>query len=432
MRTRSVLALAVLVVIAACGDPGSSRTTVERVTTLSTSATTVAPAAPEPPTTQASTTTTAVPTRIDTYRDEYVLATSRGEVILTGEHTADADRWIQRYGPDDDGLVIETVAVGDEQWERFDDEPWTVIDDPAADLFDHPLVVEDVLATFTAIGPDEHEGLPVEVYRLEGQAVADYAGPGLEFENGSITVAVFAGESFASYEIVINQDSDQWIRATYRIFDVGATLTIERPEVPLEVTSCRDPFAQFIEEVGSYRSRYDLLHSGSAFSSIEELRLLEPWAWQQTVRFRGTDAFIDTLWVNGGFQYWREPGGDWQEDSDGSYQSLTYRPFVDDLWIPDLVKMFDPVASDTINGRDVDVYELGLDDIRRLNDGLVNRTDTLAATFWIEPCSSPELLKLEVLATGDGYADGEFHIVYEVFDLGTTDSIDIPPAALDD
>ena len=42
---------------------------------------------------------------------------------------------------------------------------------------------------------------------------------------------------------------------------------------------------------------------------------------------------------------------------------------------------------------------------------------------------SPELIGLEVIATGSRYAEGEFHVVYELFDLGTTDVIDIPAEA---
>jgi hypothetical protein len=351
-----------------------------------------------------------------------------------GEHRPGASRWTQVYGPEPGPAAIETVVIGDEMWERSGDE-WTAVADPAAgDVpFSHPFGVELVTTTFEYFGTGAHEGYPVEIYRAEGPGViADLELNPEVYERGTVTAAVLANGTFATYEVVIYQNDEEWARLTYRIFDIGGEVTISRPEVIPAIVSCRDPSTQLIEEVGAYRSRYDLLHTGAAFSSIEELRLEEPWAWQQTVRFRDSDSFVETLWVNGGFQYWREPDGEWQEDLDGSYQAMTYRPFVDDLWLPDLVAAFAPIATDSVNERIVDVYELDLDDIRRLNDGLVRNTDSLAATFWIEPCSRPALVKLEVRATGRGYADGEFHVVYEVYDFGTPDVIDIPPAALED
>jgi len=51
--------------------------------------------------------------------------------------------------------------------------------------------------------------------------------------------------------------------------------------------------------------------------------------------------------------------------------------------------------------------------------------------MWIEQCAHPQLIKLEVIAEGLGYAEGEFHVVYELFDFGTTDTIDIPAEALE-
>ncbi len=187
-----------------------------------------------------------------------------------------------------------------------------------------------------------------------------------------------------------------------------------------------------IATLGSYRSRYEHLHDSAAISSIEELHRLDADPRQWTVRFREPeDAAIDTLWVQGGSAYWREAGGGWQEDVDGILGSLTYRPFVDDLWLPDLVDEFDPIAETEVAGRSVEVYELGLDAIASLDPGLTRDTDTLSATFWVEPCWTPELIALEVSATGRGYVDGEFHVRYELLEFGTSDTIDIPPEALE-
>ncbi|MCP3976264.1 MAG: hypothetical protein GY720_17410 [bacterium] len=195
------------------------------------------------------------------------------------------------------------------------------------------------------------------------------------------------------------------------------------------IETCRDFGNQLIDEVGAYRSRYDFLHAGAAIASIEQLRTLDPWAWLTTVGFPN-DVTIDTLWVDGGFQYWRPEGEDWQPDDNLLYKPLTYRAFVDDLRVAAVVDRFTPVGHAEVAGRMVDVYELDLGDMQSLSESLTRDTDTLQATVWIEPCWAPELIKLEVIATGSRYAEGEFHAVYELFGLGTTDTIDIPAEAL--
>jgi hypothetical protein len=427
MRTGLLVVVLVLVAAACSGSDAHSSTTTASPAPNRIEGTTTTTAAPSP------TTTTAPP---DTYREEWVISTERGRIVVIGEHTSDAARWVEAYGTEPGELFHEVVVIGDEAWERFAGDNWKPTDLAAAQqdlLNDHPFEVSDILAEFALVGPGRHERRPVTRYRAQGVVAAAFTGiDPATVTQATVDAAITAYGMFARYALSYVVEGGDRIGLTYRIYDVGAPITIARPELSEPVATCRGAFNQLIDEVGSYRSRYDLLHPGAVYSSIEELRLAEPWAWQTTVRFAAdATAFVDTLWI-GGLKYWRMPGEEWQADLDGHYQAVAYRPFVDDLWLPDVVEQFTPVAQAEVAGRTVDVYELGLEDMRLLNDGLVRDTDTLGATLWIEPCSHPELIKLEVVATGRGYVEGEFHVVYELYDLGTTDTIDIPPEALGD
>ncbi len=413
---------------AACGDPGPVAAPVESSLPPPTSHLTT--------TTTTTTSTTPPDMTSESFREEWFIETNTGAITALGEHTPEAHRWLEIFGTDPDDWSREVISIGDEAWNRYAGDEWQEIgqDGIVTDLLNgHPFELSEVLADFTPTGTDTYAGRQVTTYSAVGPGFAKYSGidPATIVET-NIAVSVFGDETFATYELYYERDTGEWANLTYRTYDFGAPIVIERPQVVPVVVTCRDRGRQLIDEIGAYRSRYDLLHPGAAFSSIEELRSLDPWAWQLTVRFAGNDeAHVDTLWVDGGAQYWREPGQDWQPDIDQIHQSMVYRPFVDDVWIPDLVERFTPVGQAEVAGRIVDVYELGLEEIQLLNNGLVHNTDTLEATFWIEPCWAPQLIKLELTATGRGYAEGEFHIVYELFDLGTTDTIDIPAEALE-
>ncbi len=423
MRIRALL-LTLSLVAVACGELG--------------------PNASEPPTTSTSTTTSTDPTTTTTppdepsaeaFREEWLIETTRGQIIALGEHTATADRWVEVFGSDPEDWSRQVIAIGDEAWNRYFGEDWEHVgtdDAVVSDLLNgHPFEVSDVVAHFEPGDPDSYEGREVATYSATGSLLSAFTGFDPDrIAEATATVSIFTDDSFATYELSYELDDGDWARLTYRAYDFGAPITIERPEVPIIIETCHDRGNHLIDELGAYRSRYDLLHAGAAIASIEELRLLDPWAWQLTVTFVGGDV-VDTLWVDGGFQYWRSPGEEWQPDNELLYDLLTYRAFVDDLSVPDVVEQFTPVRQAEVTGRMVDVYELSLDDIALLNDNLTRNTDMLQATLWIEPCWAPALLKLEVIATGSGYAEGEFHVVYELFDLGTTDTIDIPTEALD-
>lgn len=434
MRIR-VLLLTLALVAVACGEPGVSASESDPT------------AAPTSTTTAPSTTTTSTPVTLpsttlppetpsdEPYREEWLIETTGGEITALGEHTAEAHRWVETYGPEPERWSREVISIGSEAWNRYRGNEWELVDADdgiVSDLLNgHPFEVNDVLANFDAGEPDSYEGRDVTTYSATGPVVADFSGVDPDrITKATATVSIFAGDSFATYELYYERDDGDWARLTYRTYDFGAPITIERPEVVPVIETCRDRGNHLIDEIGAYRSRYDLLHDGAAIASIEELRTLDPWAWQTTIRF--TDGTtIDTLWVDGGFQYWRAPGEDWQQDDDLLNQSLTYRAFVEDLRVRDVVEQFAPIRQAEVAGRAVDIYELDIEDMHSLNDSLTRDTDALEATLWIEPCWSPALVKLEVIATGSGYAEGEFHVVYELFDLGTTDVIDIPAEALD-
>lgn len=430
MRIRlAVLLLALLAVSCGDADPAASDATTAPPTTAAT-------------TTTSSTTTTVTTTEAPespaagTFREEWRIETNRGEIIVLGEHTPDADRWVESYGSQPGAITREVITAGDEAWSRYAGVEWEAIDQNGIvnDLLNgHPFEVAEVVADFELVGTDVYEDRDVMVYSAVGPIAAGYSGiDASTIVDASAEVSIYPDDTFATYTLSFERNDGEWVRLTYRTFDFGAAITIDRPEVIVAAPSCRDRGKQLIDEVGSYRSRYDLLHPGAAFSSIEQLRLLDPWAWQTTVNFvtPGT-APIVTLWVDGGYQYWRNAAGEWVADTTGEYQTIDYRPFVDDLWLPTVVETFSPVGQAEVAGRMVDVYELGLEDIRLVNEGLADNTDTLSATMWIEPCSSPALIKMEVKATGRGYAEGEYHVIYEIFDIGTSDTIDIPPEALE-
>lgn len=433
MRIR-VFLLALSLVAVACGDPGPSAS--ESTTTVASTTTTTLPTTTTT-TTSTTATTTAPPDdpEEEAFREEWLIETKGGQIIALGEHTGAAHRWVEIYGTDPEDWSRQVIAIGDEAWNRYFGEDWEPVganDAIVSDLLNgHPFEVSDVVDDFEPGESDSYESRDVATYSANGPLLSAFSGVDAEeLAEATATASIFANDSFATYELYYELKDGDWARLTYRTYDFGAPITIERPEVAVIIETCRDFGNQLIDEVGAYRSRYDLLHAGAAIASIEELRTLDPWAWQTTVRFIDGTA-IDTLWVDGGFQYWRPPGEDWQLDDDLLYQSLTYRAFVEDLRVSDVVEQFEFSGDVELAGRTVNIYELDLDDMQSLNDSLTRDTDTLQATLWIEPCWAPELIKLEVIATGAGYAEGEFHVVYELFELGTTDTIDIPAEALD-
>lgn len=433
MRRRSLLVALTLLVVA-CGDPGTESVgaPIGDPTPPPTTATTTTTTSTEAPTT----TTTAAPiTDPENYREEWVIETARGLITTIEEHTAAADRILEIFGSTDPAEYFREVIVsGDQAWNRYFGHDWEIIEPSAlGDLLNqHPFTSQEVVTDFAAVGPNSHEGRDTTTFSASGPVVADYSGiDPSTVVTATAEVSLYANDTFATYELYFERDDGEFARLTYRTYDYGAPIVIELPVVVAAGPSCRDRGKQLIDEVGAYRSRYQL-HHNALVESIDELRTEDPWAWQRTVYIRDQDlAHIDTLWVDGGYEYWRPPGEDWQPDIEFRGRSWNHRDFVDDLWVPDVVEQFEPIEQAEVAERQVDVYSLDLEDMRQLNDALVPNTASLEATLWIEPCSLPELVKLELIATGSGYADGEFHVTYELYDIGTTDTIDIPPDALE-
>jgi len=99
MRSRLLLLMLALVA-AACGEPAPvaapSTTFNAAPATPITSTTTAAPSATS--TTEATTTLPPEGSRSDTYREEWLVETNRGEITAQGEHAGDAHRRMEQGG----------------------------------------------------------------------------------------------------------------------------------------------------------------------------------------------------------------------------------------------------------------------------------------------------------------------------------------------
>lgn len=78
----------------------------------------------------------------DSYREEWIVATNRGEIRVVGEHTDGTDRWVEVVGPEPGTITYEAVVSGIDAWQRYNEEDWEPTD-PAAVLDDllngHPF-----------------------------------------------------------------------------------------------------------------------------------------------------------------------------------------------------------------------------------------------------------------------------------------------------